>query len=80
MLGFGCNKRTRYRRLWLWNYEIPASNTDEGKGRIAAYYAALGHFIDAFSEVENGGGPDTTKVCRGKRFHRANNLLSAHAG
>lgn len=33
-------------------YTVPASETEEGKARIRAYYEALGQFIDTFSEVE----------------------------
>jgi hypothetical protein len=35
-----------------FNYSIPASETPEGKRRIAAYYASLGEFIDTFSRAE----------------------------
>lgn len=35
-----------------WHYDVPASDTEEGRTRVAEYYAALGHFVDAFSEVE----------------------------
>ncbi len=33
-------------------YTIPASDTPEGKARIAAYYEALGQFVHTFSQVE----------------------------
>jgi len=33
-------------------YTIPASETEEGKARIRAYYEALGRFVDTYSEVE----------------------------
>jgi hypothetical protein len=33
-------------------YTIPASNTEEGKQRLSAYYEALGRFVDMFSRVE----------------------------
>src|SRR5580693_150163 len=34
-------------------YQVPAAETEEGKGRVAEYHAALGRFVDRFAEVEN---------------------------
>jgi hypothetical protein len=35
-----------------FRYEIPASETEEGKARERAYHEALGRFIDRFSRAE----------------------------
>ena len=51
MLGFGAISEHAIGDAG-WTYEVPASETQEGRARIAAYHSALGHFIDAFSEVE----------------------------
>lgn len=34
------------------SYVVPASETEEGKKRLQAYYEALGRFIDMFARVE----------------------------
>jgi hypothetical protein len=34
------------------SYRIPASQTPEGRKRLAEYYEALGRFVDVFSRVE----------------------------
>ena len=36
----------------LFTYTVPASDTEEGKKRLSAYYEALGRFVDMFSRVE----------------------------
>jgi hypothetical protein len=39
------------RTAWL-EYQVPASETKEGKERLQAYYEALGRFVQIFAEVE----------------------------
>jgi len=41
----------RSRAEWL-QYQVPASETKEGKERLQAYYEALGRFVQMFAEVE----------------------------
>lgn len=36
-----------------FNYHVPASETPQGRERVAAYYVALGRFIDRFSRAES---------------------------
>jgi len=42
----------RYRSPF--DYKVPASQTEEGKERIRAYYEALGCFVDIFAKIETG--------------------------
>jgi hypothetical protein len=45
---FGMVTRKSFKGL----YAIPASETEEGKARIAEYHIALGRFVDMFSRAE----------------------------